>query len=370
MTNPDRVAFTLFGKDIYWYGILMAAGIVLAVILAQFEEKRKKLPKDIIIDLCLVVIPAGVIGARLYYVLFELQEYLADPIRILYIWEGGLAIYGAVIGGLIALFFFARARKVRFLALADCVAPGLVLAQGIGRWGNFFNQEAFGLPITADMLAKFPILNYFPFSVSLDGAHYFDGALCTACVTAANGGHMHLATFFYESFWCLLIFAFIMLMRRRFKHDGDSFVWYALLYSFERMFVEGLRADSLWLIRPGAEGFGGIRVSQLLSAVMFLLAAAFLIVRAIREKKLGRLVWPSPLEVSGEEGEPAPDEAAAEGDDEDDDDDDGEDMHDEEDDEDDEEDEEDKDDDKDNEEDDEDEEEDDEDDGEDDRKNE
>ncbi|HWQ59387.1 MAG TPA: prolipoprotein diacylglyceryl transferase [Clostridia bacterium] len=302
MMNPDRVAFNLFGKDIYWYGILMAVGIVLAVILAQIEEKRKKLPRDIVIDLCLVVIPAGVIGARLYYVLFELKSYLADPIRILYIWEGGLAIYGAVIGGLLAAFIFARIRKVRFLALTDVIVPGLVLAQAIGRWGNFFNQEAYGLPVTTDMLAKLPILNFFPFSVSIEGAHYFDGALCTACITAANGGHMHLATFFYESVWCLLIFAFIMLARKRFKHDGDAFIWYALLYSFERMFVEGLRADSLWLIKPSAPGLAdGIRVSQLLSAILFVLAAAFLIVRALREKKLGKLIWPSPLEAAAQD---------------------------------------------------------------------
>jgi phosphatidylglycerol:prolipoprotein diacylglycerol transferase len=298
MTNPDRVAFSLFGKEIYWYGILMAVGIVIAVILAQSEEKRKKLPKDIIIDMCLVVIPAGVIGARLYYVLLELKQYLANPIKMLYIWEGGLAIYGAVIGGLLAVLIFARVRKVRFLALTDTIVPGLVLAQAIGRWGNFFNQEAYGLPVTSEMLAKYPILNYFPFSVSIDGAHYFDNALCTACVTAANGGHLHLATFFYESFWCLLIFVFIMLMRKRFKHDGDALVWYALLYSFERMFVEGLRGDSLWLIKPSAEGLAdGVRVSQLLSAILFVLAAAFLIVRALREKKLGRLIWPSPREI-------------------------------------------------------------------------
>lgn len=298
MMNPDRVAFTLFGKEIYWYGILMAVGIVIAVLLAQSEEKRKKLPKDIIIDMCLVVIPAGVVGARLYYVLFELKQYLADPIRILYIWEGGLAIYGAVIGGLLAVLIFARVRKVRFLALTDTIVPGLVLAQAIGRWGNFFNQEAYGLPVTSEMLAKYPILNYFPFSVSIDGAHYFDNALCTACVTAANGGHLHMATFFYESFWCLLIFVFIMLMRKRFKHDGDALVWYALLYSFERMFVEGLRGDSLWLIKPSAEGLAdGVRVSQLLSAILFVLAAVFLIVRALREKKLGRLIWPSPSEI-------------------------------------------------------------------------
>ena len=309
MINPDRVAFTLFGKDIYWYGVLMCVGIVLAVLLAQAEEKRKKLPKDIVIDMCLVVIPAGVIGARLYYVLFELDQYLANPISILYVWEGGLAIYGAVIGGLIAAFIFARVRKVRFLALADTIVPGLVLAQAIGRWGNFFNQEAFGLPVTQQMLAKFPILNYFPFSVSLDGAHVFDDAFCTACVTATNGGHLHLATFFYESLWCLLIFVFIMLVRRRFKHDGDAFAWYTLLYSFERMFVEGLRGDSLWLIQPSAPGLtDGVRVSQLLSAILFVLAAAFLIVRALREKKLGRLIWPSPRAVEKACAEPEAEE--------------------------------------------------------------
>ena len=100
MTIPDRVAFTLFGKDIYWYGVLMAVGIILAVLLANREEKRKKLPADIIIDMCLVIIPCGVVGARLYYVLFHLDRYLQNPISILYIWEGGLAIYGAVIFGL------------------------------------------------------------------------------------------------------------------------------------------------------------------------------------------------------------------------------------------------------------------------------
>ena len=301
MTNPDRVAFSLFGKEIYWYGILMAIGIVIAVLLAQSEEKRKKLPKDIVIDLCLVVIPAGVIGARLYYVLFELKQYLENPIRILYIWEGGLAIYGAVIGGLLAVLIFSRVRKVRFLALTDTIVPGLVLAQAIGRWGNFFNQEAYGLPVTSELLAKYPIFHYFPFSVSIEGAHYFDSALCTACVTAANGGHLHMATFFYESIWCLLIFAFIMLLRKRLTHDGDALVWYALLYSFERMFVEGLRADSLWLIKPSAAGLAdGVRVSQLLSAVLLVLAAAFLIIRALREKKLGRLIWPSPRELPAE----------------------------------------------------------------------
>ena len=133
MTNPDRVAFTLFGRDIYWYGVLMALGILVATLLASRESKRKKLPQDTILDLCLIVIPCGVVGARLYYVLFELERYLANPISILYIWEGGLAIYGAVIGGLLGAVIYAKKKKLRFLKLADCIAPGLVLAQEIGR---------------------------------------------------------------------------------------------------------------------------------------------------------------------------------------------------------------------------------------------
>lgn len=180
MNMPSRVAFNLFGKDIYWYGVIMAAAMIIAVGLAYSEERRKKLKKDTVIDLCLCIIPAGIVGARLYYVLFELESYLKDPITILYIWRGGLAIYGAVIGGLLAAFIFAKVRKIRFLTLADVIAPGLVLAQAIGRWGNFFNQEAYGLPVTPEMLAAHPILGYFPISVAIEGTHYFDKAVCTA----------------------------------------------------------------------------------------------------------------------------------------------------------------------------------------------
>lgn len=172
MNMPSRVAFNLFGKDIYWYGVIMAAAMIIAVGLAYSEERRKKLKKDTVMDLCLCIIPAGIVGARLYYVLFELESYLKDPITILYIWRGGLAIYGAVIGGLLAAFIFAKVRKIRFLTLADVIAPGLVLAQAIGRWGNFFNQEAYGLPVTPEMLAAHPILGYFPVSVAIEGTHY------------------------------------------------------------------------------------------------------------------------------------------------------------------------------------------------------
>ncbi|MCE5235964.1 MAG: prolipoprotein diacylglyceryl transferase [Clostridiaceae bacterium] len=287
MQMPDRVAFTVFGKDIYWYGVLMAAGIVIAVLLAMREGKRKKLPEDTVIDLCLVVIPLGVVFARLYYVLFELDHYLQDPISVLYVWEGGLAIYGAVIGGLLGAVIYARVKKLRFLRLADCVAPGLVLAQAIGRWGNFFNQEAFGLPINNGELL------WFPFAVKIEGLHYFDGVVCN--------NPYHMATFFYESAWCLLIFIFLWSRRKKFRHDGDAFFIYALLYAFERMFVEGLRGDSLKI--------GEARVSQILSAVAFAAVLIFFIVRRVKEKKEGRLLWPAPLAAAEEnapgEAEPA-----------------------------------------------------------------
>lgn len=286
--NPDRVAFTLFGRDIYWYGVLMAVGIIIAVLLAMREGKRKKLPQDTIIDLCLVIIPFGIVGARLYYVLFEIENYISNPISILYIWEGGLAIYGAVIFGLIGALIYAKKKKIRFLRLVDCIAPGLVLAQAIGRWGNFFNQEAFGNPVTNEALL------WFPMAVRIDGIHYFNGELC------ANP--YHLATFFYESLWCVLIFIVLWTLRKKFKHDGDSFLLYGLLYSFERAIVEGLRGDSLYLIQPDAAGLGGVRVSQLLSAVAFMVLLAFFIVRFIKEKKEGRLMWPSPLAVCDEGG--------------------------------------------------------------------
>lgn len=294
MTNPDRVAFSIGGRDIYWYGVLMAVGIVLALFFAMQEGKRKKLYNDAIIDMALWVIPCGVIGARLYYVLWELDSYLANPITILYIWEGGLALYGAVIGGLIGAYIFSRRKKIRFSQIADCIALGLPLAQAIGRWGNYFNQEAFGLPVTAEMLAKHSFLAYFPFSVRIDapwryGYHTFDSVACNC-----EYGY-HLATFFYESIWCFLIFVVLSFNRKKFKHDGDAILTYGLLYAFERMFVEGLRGDSLYLIRPDTWALlpDGIRASQVLSLVLFLAIGIFFIVRAQKERKLGKLIWPA-----------------------------------------------------------------------------
>ena len=191
----------------------------------------------------------------------------------------------SLLGGLLGLWISSRHKKLRMLKLLDCVAPGVVLAQAIGRWGNFFNQEAFGLPVENSNLL------WFPMSVRIDGTHYFNGQLCD--------NPYHLATFFYESLWCLLVFIFLWSYRKKFKHDGDAFFTYLLLYGFERMFVEGLRGDSLYLIQPGGWIAEGVRVSQAGSFLAVVAVAAFFIIRWRKEKKLGRLIWPRP-QAAGE----------------------------------------------------------------------
>ena len=263
MTNPSRVAFTVFGKDIYWYGVLIAAAVLIGIFICLRRAKRYGIKQDDLIDFALWAIPVAVICARLYYVAFEWDMFKDDPVRILRLWEGGLAIYGAVIGGVITGIVFCKARKISFWSLTDIAAPALVLGQAIGRWGNFFNQEAYGITVTN------PNLMWFPMAVKIDATNT-----------------IHYATFFYESFWCLLIFAFIMLMGKKFKHRGDCFAWYVMLYALERALVEGLRTDSLYI--------GTVRVSQLLSALLFVGLTAFMVWRYFKEKRTGVLVGAAP----------------------------------------------------------------------------
>lgn len=259
MTNPSRVAFSLFGRDIYWYGILIAAAVVIGLVIAMRSAKRYGWDQDTLIDFALWAVPSAVVGARLYYVAFEWPMFQNDLLKIFRIWEGGLAIYGGIIGGVICALIFCKCRKLSFWTLADIVAPALALGQAIGRWGNFFNQEAYGAAVTN------PSLMWFPMAVRIDATNT-----------------IHYATFFYESMWCLLIFVFLMALRRKFKHRGDAMLFYLMLYALERAFVEGLRTDSLY--------WGSIRVSQLLSALLFVVTAVFMIVRAIKERRAGALL--------------------------------------------------------------------------------
>ena len=177
-----------------WYSFLIVLGVVLAVFLACREERRLGLKKDTVIDLVLWLLPAGILGARIYYVIFSWDQFRSDPLAVFRIWEGGLAIYGGVLAGLIVLVVFARHRKLSPLLLCDIIAPGLVLAQAIGRWGNYFNMEAYGLPLLNQSLCFFPLAVRIP----------------------ENGVYVwHMATFFYESLWDLSIFCFLMVARRK-----------------------------------------------------------------------------------------------------------------------------------------------------------
>lgn len=258
MLALSRDSIRVFGFDIKWYGILIAAGAVCAALIALAREKKLRLPKDTAVNLALICLPAGIVCARLYYVLFSWDYYSAHPAEIFDIRGGGLAIYGGVIGGAIAGFIYSRVKKVSFLRMADMIAPGLALAQAIGRWGNFLNQEAYGAPVTN------PAWQFFPAAVNV-------------------GGEWRLATFFYESVWCALIAVLIPLLERRghLRRAGDAALVYVMMYAFERAIVEGLRADSLYI--------GPFRVSQLLSICAFAAATIVLIVRHIRkpEKKRG-----------------------------------------------------------------------------------
>lgn len=262
----SNVAFEIFGKPIYWYAIIIVCGIIAAFIVASFIAKKKGYNVDLLIDYLLIALPLGVIGARLYYVAFEWARYADNLISILYVWEGGLAIYGAVIGGIIAAVIFCKKKKVPLGDLLDIVAPALILAQAIGRWGNFMNQEAFGAQVTD------PGLQWFPFAVFIERLEGW-----------------YLATFFYEFLWNLLVFGALMFYTHKFSKNssrGNTMVWYLILYGIGRAFIEGLRTDSLYLIRWGNTQdvfggivFDGIRVSQALSLLMIIGGIIYLIIR-------------------------------------------------------------------------------------------
>lgn len=246
----------IFGT-VPWYGVLITLGVILAIALCTREEKRLQLPQDTVIDMAFWAIPLGIIGARIYYVIFNWQFFADDPLSALRIWEGGIAIYGAVIGGLLGVLIFSRIRKLNPFILTDMIVPGLALAQGIGRWGNYFNMEAYGREITH------PAWQFFPAGVQIpNGTSYT----------------WHMATFFYESCWDIAVFAALwFIIRKRSQHPGTLTLWYLLLYGIGRFFIEGLRTDSLML--------GQLRVSQMLSLILAACAGILLIISAMKNNK-------------------------------------------------------------------------------------
>lgn len=237
-----------------WYSVLVVSGIALAIWMAGKEEQRLGLPKDTAIDVALLAVPGGIVGARLYYVLMSWEQFAQRPLSALYVWQGGLAIYGGVIGGAVAVAVYAYRKKLNFAALADMIAPGLLLAQAVGRWGNYFNMEAYGVEILDDRLQFFPVAVWIP---------------------AENA--WHAATFFYESLWNFLGFAALWALRKTQRKRGNVFAWYLLIYGAGRFAIEQLRMDSLYV--------GGLRASQWLSLILCVVAAGYLLYRALQPKR-------------------------------------------------------------------------------------
>ena len=208
------------------------------------------------LDMVLVAVPCGIVGARLYYVLMSLDEFAQNPISVLYIWNGGIAVYGSIIGGALGVYILCRVKKRSFLTLLDITAPGLALAQAIGRWGNYFNREAYGPIITNATWQFFPA-----------------GVLITE-----NGVNVwHVATFFYESVWDWGVFIVLWSLRKRVKRRGDMFLWYMALYGCGRFLVEQLRTDSLYLF--------GLRASQYVSLLLCIAVAALFLFRMYKTQK-------------------------------------------------------------------------------------
>ena len=254
--NPPS-SFTIGPLTIHLYGVIIAAGLMLAVLYACRRSREFGIKEDDVIDGVLWVTPFAIICARLYYCLFSWDSYADDPISILYIWNGGLAIYGGVIGAAIGVIVFCKIKKIKIPALLDLVALGFLIGQAMGRWGNFFNREAFGC--RTDSFFRMGLLNSITGTVS-----YFH------------------PTFLYESVWNVIGFVMLHFASNNRQYDGQIALGYAAWYGLGRCFIEGLRTDSLYL--------GVFRVSQLLAAVTCFAALVVLVWQMFRPHDPARLL--------------------------------------------------------------------------------
>jgi len=248
MQTPNPIAFTIFGFDVRWYGILIGIGFILAIFISYRRAPSLGIKEDCVLDFAIFLIPFSIIGARLYYVIFSWDYYAGDIKKILDIRSGGLAIHGGLIVGLIVALLVSKHHGVRLRDLADLVFPQVALAQSIGRWGNYFNSEAHGGP--TDL----------PWGIMVDGVKVHP-------------------TFLYESIWCLGIFFLLLYLTKKRSFGGQIALLYGMLYSFERFFVEALRTDSLMI--------GPFKQARVLSACVFIACLAIYVILWKRAPKGG-----------------------------------------------------------------------------------
>lgn len=265
----NSTAFTIFGHPVAWYGIIIACGMICAFLYGLSRAKIEGVKSDDIIDMTLFLIIAGIVGARLYYVIFKLDDFIATGgsffqnlgstlYNIVAVWNGGLAIFGGIIAGFFTALVVARVKKIYFPVILDILGPSVILAQGIGRWGNFTNGEAYGSE--TDAFIRMGLTKY-----SGGGAfsNYFE---------------VH-PTFLYESLWCILGFVLMTVFYKKKKFNGQIFYFYMIWYGAGRAVIEGLRTDSLYLFSTG------IRVSQLFAVLVCIAGIALTVFFGAKKKK-------------------------------------------------------------------------------------
>lgn len=251
--NP--VAFEIGPVSVNWYGIIIATGILLAYLVAQKEAVKRGLPEDTISDLLIWVIPIAILSARFYYVAMEWEYYSQHPSKVIEIWNGGIAIHGALIGGFITAYVITRTKKISFLKLADIVAPSILIGQIIGRWGNFMNQEAHGGPVSRTFLENLYLPNW----------------MIEQMYIAELQSYVH-PTFLYESLWNVGGLLLLFLLRNLHLRRGELFFTYLIWYSVGRFYIEGLRTDSLYII-------GELRSAQVVSLLLIVVGFSAIIYR-------------------------------------------------------------------------------------------
>jgi phosphatidylglycerol---prolipoprotein diacylglyceryl transferase len=254
-TSPGPIIFSIGPLQIRWYGLLIASAVLIGVLLVERLAPRRGIDPEVIGELPIWMVPAAVIGARIYYVTFQWSQYAANPQQIIAIWQGGIAIHGAIIGGILAAIAFAKVRRLSFWRIADVVAPAVALGQAIGRWGNFFNSEAYGAPAPPNL----------PWKLLIPPAQ----RLKDEQIDLTNVAYYH-PTFLYESLWNFAVFLGLLWLFQRDQTQrlktGTIFLVYAIAYSSGRIWIEHLRMDSLM--------FAGIRVAQLISAIGIVVGVA------------------------------------------------------------------------------------------------
>ncbi|MBW9147059.1 prolipoprotein diacylglyceryl transferase [Clostridium sp. CM028] len=249
----EPIAFNIFGLTIRWYGILISIGMMVGIILANYTCKLKDVDYDEFLNIVLISFPIAIIGARAYYVIFEFNQYKDNLIEVFNTRQGGLAIHGGIIFGMIAALIYTRYKKENLLEFVDVAAPSIIIAQAIGRWGNFFNSEAHGGPVTQGFISKFP--DFIQNGMLIEGVYYHP-------------------TFLYESVWNVMVGLLLIYLLTKTLKRGTVFFSYIGLYSLGRFFIEGLRTDSLM--------FGDLRVAQLISLVGIALWVIFLAINCKR----------------------------------------------------------------------------------------